>query len=60
MAEPINLRQARKAKARREKDGAAEATRAKHGETKASRALREARTQKELRAIDAHKRDRRD
>jgi hypothetical protein len=55
MAELINLRRARKARARAEKDKQAEANRAKHGVAKPVRKLAEARTEKEAQALSRHK-----
>lgn len=57
MAEIVNLRQARKAKARAEKDQAAEANRAKFGRTKAERDLQRKLSDKQNRDLDSHKRD---
>ena len=56
MAEPINLRQARKAKARREKDDASAAARAKHGAPKADRKVRDAAETLAAKRLDGHKR----
>jgi hypothetical protein len=58
MAEVINLRRARKAKGRTEKERAAEANRAKHGTPKAARDLAEARAEKAARDLDAQRLDR--
>ena len=55
MAELINLRRARKAKTRAEKDKVAEANRAKHGVTKPVRKLAEARAEKAAQALSGHK-----
>lgn len=55
MAEIVNLRRARKAKARSEKDSQATANRAKHGVAKSLRDLAEARDDLAKRAADAHK-----
>jgi hypothetical protein len=55
MAEIVNLRRARKAKSRREKETAAEANRAKHGVAKRERELVKAREEKGKRDIEAHK-----
>lgn len=60
MSEIVNLRQARKAKARREKETQAEANRIKHGVAKSVRGLAKAREEKEKRAIAAHELDRPD
>ena len=57
MAELINLRRARKAKARGEKDKAAEANRLLHGTPKSLRDLAKARGAKAARDLDAHKKD---
>lgn len=58
MADLINLRQARKDKARAEKEAAAKANRAVHGRTKAEKALKKAKAEKTARDLDSHKRDR--
>jgi len=55
MADLINLRQARKAKARAEKDKAAQANRTLHGTPKALRKLSEARAEKADRHLSGHK-----
>jgi hypothetical protein len=55
MAEIVNLRRARKAKTKAEKDKAAEANRVAHGAPKAARDLGKARAEKAARALDAHK-----
>ncbi len=55
MAELINLRRARKAKARVGKAAEADASRTKHGVSKSVRDLAKARTAKELRDIEARK-----
>jgi len=57
MAEIINLRRARKGKARAAKAEEAEANRVKHGIAKPIRELAKARREKEKRAADAHKLD---
>ena len=57
MAEIVNLRQARKAKARAAKDVAAEANRLKFGRTKAERQAEAARTTLAAQRLDGHKRD---
>lgn len=57
MAEIINLRRARKNKARTAKAAEAEANRVKHGVAKSVRDLAEARREKDERAADAHKLD---
>ena len=58
MAEIVNLRRARKAKSRAEKEREAEANRAKHGTPKPARDLAEARTQKAAHDLDAQRLDR--
>jgi hypothetical protein len=55
MGEIVNLRQARKARARAAKEAEADANRVKHGTPKGLRDLGEARREKERRDIDAHK-----
>ena len=57
MAEIVNLRRARKARTRAEKEREADANRARHGTPKAARDLAEARTEKALRDLDAKKLD---
>lgn len=57
MSEIVNLRRARKAKARREKETQAEANRVKHGVAKSARDLAKAREEKEKRAVEGHKLD---
>lgn len=57
MAEIVNLRQARKAKARAQKEQAAETNRAKFGRTKAERERDRMLTEKQVRDLDGHKRD---
>jgi hypothetical protein len=57
MAEIVNLRRARKAKTRSEKDSQAAANRAKHGVAKSLRDLAEARDDLAKRAADAHRLD---
>ena len=57
MAEIVNLRQARKAKARAEKEQAAEANRARFGRTKAERDIERKISEKQNRDLDGHKRD---
>ena len=54
-AEIVNLRRARKTKARDEKAAAADANRTKHGVAKPMRNLAKARREKEQHAVDAHK-----
>ncbi len=58
MAEIINLRQARKQKARAEAEKTAEQNRIAFGRTKAERKLTEAERDKAARHIDGHKLDR--
>lgn len=57
MTEIVNLRQARKAKARDEKAKTAEANRTLHGTPKHLRNLAKARSEKAARDLDAHKKD---
>ena len=57
MAEIVNLRRARKAKDRAEKNKAADANRVAHGTPKTLRELNKARTDKAQRDLDAHKKD---
>jgi hypothetical protein len=57
MAEIVNLRRARKAKARSEKAAAAAANRVKHGVAKNLRVLAKARGEKAKHDIDAHRLD---
>lgn len=57
MAEIVNLRRARKAKARAEDDAKAQANRARHGVAKRLRNLAKARAEKERNTADAHKLD---
>jgi hypothetical protein len=54
MSEIINLRRARKAKARAEKEKTAEANRVLHGTPKAQRNLAQARKDKADRALSGH------
>jgi len=58
MAEIVNLRRARKAKGRAEKDRAAETNRAKFGTAKAERDLVKARETKAARDLDVRRLDR--
>ncbi len=58
MAEVVNLTRFRKEKARAEKRAGAEANAAKHGRTKAEKALEKARAEKAARDLDGHERDR--
>jgi len=57
MGEIVNLRRARKARDRREKDAKAQENRAAHGRSKAERELSTARTALELAQLDAHRRE---
>ncbi|HWD26909.1 MAG TPA: DUF4169 family protein [Rhizomicrobium sp.] len=57
MAEIVNLRRVRKAKARDAKAADADANRAKHGIAKPVRDLAKARAEKTLKDVDAHKLD---
>jgi hypothetical protein len=57
MAGIVNLRQARKAKARAEKEAAAAANRAKFGRTKAERQAEAARQALADKALEGHKRE---
>ena len=57
MAEIVNLRRARKARARDAKAAEADANRTKHGIAKPVRDLAKARADKDKRAADAHKLD---
>jgi len=54
-AEIVNLRRARKTKARTEKSIAADANRTKHGVAKALRDLGTARGEKEKQKLEAHR-----
>lgn len=56
MADVINLRQARKVKARTEKAAKAEQNRAKFGRSKAEKSLQKAENAKEERALDGKRR----
>ncbi len=55
MAEIINLKRARKAKARAEKDKAAEANRVAHGAPKAAKDLAKARTEQAEQRLSGHR-----
>ena len=57
MADLINLRRARKAKGRAEKEKEAAANRVTHGTPKHLRDLAKARTEKEKRDLDRHKKE---
>lgn len=56
-AEVVNLRRARKARARAAAEADAAANRAKHGRAKGERMLEEARQAKAARALDGAKRE---
>lgn len=56
-AEIVNLRQARKAKARVQKDKTADENRRRFGRTKAERRNDEVARDKAAKALDGHKRD---
>ncbi|GAB5510904.1 MAG: DUF4169 family protein [Hyphomicrobiales bacterium] len=53
----INLRQARKAKTRAEKEQTADENRRRHGRTKAEKAAEKSATDKSNQHLDGHKRD---
>jgi hypothetical protein len=57
VGEIVNLRRARKSKAREVKAAEADANRTKHGVAKPVRDLAKTRREKEQRAVDAHKLD---
>ncbi len=57
MAEIVNLRRARKAKGRAEKEREAEANRTKHGTAKSARDLARARAEKAAHDLDTKKLD---
>lgn len=57
MAEIVNLRQARKAKARAQREAGAAANRAKFGRTKAEKDAEEAKRELARRQLDSHKRE---
>lgn len=57
MAEIINLRQARKRKARTDKDKAAEANRLAFGRTKADKQVTRLEKERTDKALDAHRRE---
>lgn len=57
MAEIVNLRMARKAKARNESEAAAAANRAKFGASKSERKLRLAQAELAAKQLDGHKRE---
>ncbi len=56
-ADIINLRRARKAKARTEREKTAAANRVAFGRSKAGKQLTKAEREREQRAIDAHRRE---
>jgi phage protein D len=58
MAEIVNLRTARKQKARAEARAEASANAARHGQSKAERALRTAEAEKAARSLDGHRLER--
>ncbi|MEI5678006.1 MULTISPECIES: DUF4169 family protein [unclassified Mesorhizobium] len=60
MAEIVNLRQVRKQKTRTEKERVAEQNRVLHGRTKAEKAEAKQSSEKAVRFIDGHKRQRPD
>lgn len=60
MAEIVNLRQARKKKARGEKERIAEANRIHHGRSKAERRHTEALAEKSVAFIEGHRLERKD
>jgi len=55
MTEIVNLRRARKAKARDEKEKTAAANRSKHGVAKSARVLEEARGEKAAHDLESHR-----
>jgi hypothetical protein len=57
MAKIVNLRSARKAKARVEKRARADANAAQHGETRADRQRRKAEAELSDRRLDGHRRE---
>lgn len=60
MADIVNLRQARKARTRNEKQKDADASRTAHGRSKAEKSLTKARGEKAVRDLEAHKREKPD
>ncbi len=58
MAGVVNLNRFRKEKARADRRAEADANAAKHGRTKAEKALEKARAEKTARDLDGHERDR--
>jgi hypothetical protein len=57
LSEIINLRQARKRLARTAREGAAAANRARHGQTKAERALKHSEAERLRKSLDGAKHD---
>lgn len=57
MAEIVNLRQARKSKARKADRAAADENAVRFGRTKEQKALEDARNRQAAAALDAHRRD---
>jgi hypothetical protein len=57
MAEIVNLRMARKAKARTEAQQQAQANRALHGQTKDARRKAQAEAERAARLLDGHRRE---
>lgn len=57
MADTVNLRQARKRKARDEKDAKAAQNRVAFGRTKTERGVSDAKNAIDIKRIDSHKRD---
>ena len=57
MGDLVNLRRARKDRARREKEETAQANRVAFGRTKAERQLTDAQKRLEAAKLDAHRRD---
>ena len=57
MSEIVNLKRARKAKARHAKDIVAEANRAEHGVSKSAHKLAKKRAEKDAHEVEAHKLD---
>lgn len=60
MGDVVNLRRARKARARREKGEVAQANRIAFGRSREERELTAARKRQEIARLDAHKRERPD
>lgn len=57
MSKPVNLNQFRKTKARVEKSALADANAVKFGQSKAQKATDQSARDKNIRALDQHKRD---